>query len=177
MPEPKYLDSLRDEIAVLDHKIDGFNEKVDQKVDSLNEYLHGVEIALTALSARLDAFVQRVDKNGYRQWQFFLAVLGLTATFLAVSAASFWQVQQHGKQLEKLEKSVEKIGGLESSITRLDHSLERYGQQLEKVAKVAALEAKLGDLPKVARSMEEFLKESRELLLASEIRRLKLPLR
>jgi prefoldin subunit 5 len=243
MPEPKYLDNLRGEIAVVDRKIDDFNEKFDQKFDTLSENLHKVEIALTTLSARLDAFVQRVDKNGDRQWQLFLGVLGLTVSFLAASAASFWQVQHHGKQLERLEKSVgsldasvskfqisiekipsletsidrldksvagleksvEKIPSLEASIIRLDKSvvgleksLEQHAKQLDKleksveriagletsivrlelsVARFAGLEKSLADLPALARSMDEFLKERRrELRLAAGVQRLRFPL-
>jgi prefoldin subunit 5 len=243
MPEPKYLDSLRGEIAVVDRKIDDFNEKFDQKFDTLSENLHKVENALTEVSASLRAFVQRVDKAGDRQWQLFLGVIGLTVSFLAASAASFWQVQQHGKQLERLEKSVgsldasvskfqisiekipsletsidrldksvagleksvEKIPSLEASIIRLDksvvgleNSLEQHAKQLDKleksveriagletsivrlevsVTRFAGLEKSLADLPALARSMDEFLKERRrELLLAGEIWRVNLPL-
>ncbi len=157
--QPKYVESLRDEIAHLDGKIDNFNEKFDQKIDRLNENLHEVESALTEVSTTLKTFIQRVDRTGDRQWQLFMAVIGLTATFLVAAAASFWQVQQHGKQLEhletaitrldesiakvpslehqigRLEKSVEKIAGLETTIVRLDQSFALHGRQLEKLDK------------------------------------------
>src|SRR5262245_29808648 len=143
MPEPKYVESLRDEIATLDHKIDDFNdrfdrkiddfhEKFDQKVDALGENLHEVEKALTQVSTSLKTFIQRVDKTGDRQWQLFLAVIGLMVSLVAASAASFWQVQQHGKQLEQLEKSVEKFGAIETSIVRLDATVARLEKSLGK---------------------------------------------
>ena len=96
MAEPKYLDSLRSEIAVLDRKIDDFHEKFDHKVDRLSENLHEVEKALTEVSTSLKAFTQRFDKAGDRQWQLFLGVIGLTVSFIGASAATFWQVRKRG---------------------------------------------------------------------------------
>ncbi|HZW34402.1 MAG TPA: hypothetical protein VFF52_27005 [Isosphaeraceae bacterium] len=190
MAEPKYVESLRGEIVLLDRKIDDFHEKFDQKVDTLSENLHKVEIALVKVSTKLEDFIPRIDKfidrvidlekvgtrleesvkrhdeiigrisvfeelgtefKGFRDrvdkfidrvWGLFVTGFVLLLSSVAILGASMWQIQQHGKQLERLEKSVEKIAGLETSIVRLDatvarleKSLEKHDQQLERLEK------------------------------------------
>jgi septal ring factor EnvC (AmiA/AmiB activator) len=150
MAEPKYLDSLRDEIAVVDRKIDDFNEKFDQKFDTLSENLHKVEVALEKVSTKLEEFIPRVDKfldrviglekvgtkleesvtrhDEFigRAWHLFAAslllLLGSIATVGGSIAISLWQAQQHGKQIEKLERSVDR---LDKSVAGLEKSVEK----------------------------------------------------
>lgn len=146
----KYLDSLRDEIAVVDRKIDDFNEKFNQKFDTLSENLHKVEVALEKVSTKLEEFIPRVDKfldrviglekvgtklkesvtrhDEFigRVWHLFAAslllLLGSIATVGGSIAISLWQAQQHGKQIEKLERSVDR---LDKSVAGLEKSVEK----------------------------------------------------
>jgi DNA repair ATPase RecN len=175
--QPKYVESLRGEIAVLDHKIedfngkfdrklDDFNEKLDRKLDDFNEKietlsenLHRVDNSLTEVGTKLETFIQRVDKFADRVWGLFVTGFVLLLGSMATLGASIWQVQQHGKQLEKLEgaitrldasvakipsleqqigkleKSIDKIAGLDATMVRLDQSLAEHGRQLAKLEK------------------------------------------
>jgi hypothetical protein len=148
MPEPKYVENLRGGLDELDRKIDAgdrdLGDKIGAATKELGERLYAVDRGVAEFRSRIDTLIAQADKTGNRQWQLFLAVLGLIVAFLVASSFSIWQVGQHDKQIDKLEKSVDRIVGLEASITRLDAS----------VTKVVGLEKSLADLPALARSID-----------------------
>src|SRR5262245_19419751 len=88
MPEPKYVESPREEIVLLDRKIDDVNEKFAQKVDMLGENLHKVEIALEKLSTKRDDFIPRVGKLIDRVWGMFVTGFVLLLDSVATLGAS-----------------------------------------------------------------------------------------
>lgn len=162
-------------------ELKGFREHVtklfeafDGRVAELTDRLRPLE----QVGTEFEGFRKHVDNLIKGAWALFLAVFLSVIIVAYLTAGWITELHQHGNQIEKLDTSVAR---LDQSISNLNSSLRDHGKRLENlegsIERIARLEDKLGELPKLTTSLENFIKEQRrESLLAGEVLYLRFPL-